>query len=820
MKQHMRNQINSSRSRRSQAEKFAWRTTALATALGIMLNMMHTNANALSLGAMTSLSSLGESLAAGIAISEADAKELESLKLSLATPAEYSAMGMDYNSALSSAQITLMRRPNGTAYLLVRSDKTVNDPFVNVIVQASWSGGRIVRNYTILIDPPTSSATDTKTITTPIAVTIAPVQVVTPTPIPAPASAPVAVIEATPQVASANPSPAATPVPAPVSTQTPLSAPATKAAATKQVGESIRVKQGDTVGAIAVQNLPVNVSLDQMLVAMLRGNPKAFEGNNVNRLKAGAILEMPTAQDASKIEAAEARQNILAQSKDFKNFRRNLADNAANLASKSSDRQSGGKIDAVVEDRKAASTTPDKLTLSKANAKADVKGVKPDESAKIAKERQAAADKARADELNKNITDLNAVAIAASAASAAKPGTAKTPETTLTPTIVATAPVTTPAPAVTPAPAAAPTPAAVDASKTAPAPAAANAAVKPVTPLPAPVPETSLLDELMANPMILPATVGLLALLAGWGLYKSRQRKNRLEDEYLDERDDNEPMIFNLTQMDDVQDNVNINTPVVTNPVVNSVAKTLDMPANVDIKLDSPVAAVTAVAATNLKPAAVPVTEAKPSLVQTQNQAEATAGVKKSQDDVLAEAFPEFTPSEFSVHTIAQFDPVTAKSPTSVDLDLDFDFAVSGFQKLEPEPVKAALFTPPEPVNMPVPDVQKQGNYSPRLLEKSSLVAVAATAAATTTAAVASVKAANAPMEFNLDGLSLDLNANNKVTEFAQVDVGPLETKLALANEFRAIGDISGAKVLVQEVIARATGTLKSKAESLLTELG
>ena len=817
MKQLMRNQINSSRTRQPQAEKFAWRATALAAAMGIMLNMVHTNVNALSLGAMTSLSSLGESLAAGIAISEADAKELESLKLSLATPAEYSAMGMDYNSALASAQITLMRRANGTAYLLIRSDKTVNDPFVNVIVQANWAGGRIVRNYTILIDPPTSAASSASVITTPIAVAIpAPVQAVTPTPSPAPAPAPVAAVEATPQDATATP----IPTPALVAAQAPTPAPATKAAATKQIGEQLLVKQGDTAGIIAAQNLPVNVSLDQMLVAMLRGNPKAFEGNNVNRLKAGAILEMPTAQDASKIEAAEARQNILAQSKDFKTFRRNLADNAASLASKSSDRQSGGKIDAVVEDRKAASTTPDKLTLSKANAKADVKGVKPDESAKIAKERQAAADKARAAELNKNITELNAVATAASAASAAKPGTAKTPETTLAPTMVATAPVTTPAPAVTPAPAAAPTPAPVDASKTAPAPAAATAAVKPVTPLPAPVPEPSFLDDLMANPMILPATGGLLALLAGWGLYKSRQRKNRLDDEDLDERDDNEPTIFNVTQMDDVHDNVNISTPVVTNPVVSPVAKTHDMPANVDIKLDSPVAAVTAVAATNMKPAAVPMTEAKPSSVQSQSQAEAAAGVKKSQDDVLAEAFPEFTPSEFSVHTIVQVDPVTAKSPTSVDLDLDFDFAVSGFQKLEPEPVKAALFTPPEPVTTPpVPDAQKQAD-SPSLLEKSGLVAVVATAAAATTAAVASVKAANAPMEFNLDGLSLDLNANNKVTESAQVDVGPLETKLALANEFRAIGDISGAKVLVQEVIARATGTLKSKAESLLTELG
>ncbi len=806
MKQLMRNQTNSSRSRQPQAEKFAWRTTALAAALGIMLNMVHTNANALSLGAMTSLSSLGESLAAGIAISEADTKELESLKLSLATPAEYSAMGLDYNSALSSAQITLMRRANGTSYLLVRSDKTVNDPFVNVVVQASWSGGRIVRNYTILIDPPTSNATGTNTITSPIAVTTAPVQVVTPTPIPAPASAPVAVVEATPQAASATTSP----TPAPAVTQAPTPLPATKAIATKQTAEQVRVKQGDTAGAIAAQNLPVNVSLDQMLVAMLRGNPKAFEGNNVNRLKAGAVLELPNAEDASKIEEKEARQNILAQSKDFKTFRRSLADNAAILASKSSDRQSGGKIDAVVEDRKAASTTPDKLTLSKANAKGDVKGIQPDESAKIAKERQVAADKERAAELNKNIADLNAVA---TAASAAKASTAKAPEATLTPAVVATAPTSVTAPA-TASPAAAPA-----AAQT---PAATNVTVKPATPLPAPVvPEPSFMDDLLANPMILPATGGLLALLAGWGLYKARQRKNRLEDEDFDERDDNEPTIFNVTKMDDVQANVNINTPVTsTLPVVTSVAKIEDVPSNVDIKLDSSLAAADPVTVSSMRPTASPIPETKPSAIQAQNLIAETAAAKNSQDDVLANAFPEFTPSEFSVHTIVQVDPVTAKSPTTVDLDLDFDFAVSGFQKLEPEPVKAALFTPPEPVNTSVPDVQKQAD-SPSLLENSGLVAVAATAAAATTAAVASVKTANnAPMEFNLDGLSLDLNANNKTVEPVQVDVGPLETKLALANEFRAIGDISGAKVLVQEVITRATGSLKSKAETILSELG
>ncbi|HMS28101.1 MAG TPA: FimV/HubP family polar landmark protein [Burkholderiaceae bacterium] len=825
----MRNQTNPSRTSLPLAEKFAWRTTALAAALGIALNLMHVNANALSLGAMTSLSSLGESLAAGIAISEADAKELESLKLSLATPAEYSAMGMEYNSALASAQITLMRRANGSAYLLIRSDKVVNDPFVNVIVQANWAGGRIVRNYTVLIDPPVSSASSTSVVTTPIAVTAtAPVQVITPAPI---SVAPANAVDAKPQEVSATaaptPAPATTLAPAPVPANVVESAPATKAANndnTKQKGEQLRVKQGDTAGSIASQNLPINVSLDQMLVALLRGNPKAFEGNNVNRLKAGAILELPNAEDASKIEAKEARQNILAQSKDFKTFRRTLAGNATSLASQSPDRQSGGKIDAVVEDRKAATTAPDKLTLSKANMKADVKGVKPDESAKIAKERQAAAEKARAAELNKNIADLNAVATAATAATAAKPATAKAPETTLTPTIVATAPTAPTVPATAAAaPSATSTPVTTDASKSAPP--AANAPVKPVTPLPAPVvPEPSFMDDLMANPMILPATGGLLALLAGWGLYKSRQRKNRFVDEDFDDNVDNDPTIFNITQMDDVHDSVKVNTPVtsappappvspVAIPVVTPIAKIQDLPGDVDIKLDN-----TAIAtAANIKPVAVPIAEVKASADQTQEMSATTTSAKNTKDEVQAEAFPEFTPSEFSVHTIVQVDPATAKSPTSVDLDLDFDFAVSGFQKLEPEPVKAALFTPPEPI--PATDVQKKIDEKTSLPEKSGLVAAAATVAAATTAAVASVKTANAPMDFNLDGLSLDLNANNKVAETAQIDIGPLETKLALAKEFRAIGDISGARVLVQEVVARATGSLKSKAESFLTEL-
>ena len=133
-----------------------------------------------------------------------------------------------------------------------------------------------------------------------------------------------------------------------------------------------------------------------MLAAMLRGNPQAFTGNNINRLKAGAILDLPAEAQAAAISANEARQSLVAQSNDFNNYRRKLAESAPALASKTTDRVASGKIEAKVDDQKSAAVTPDKLTLSKGGLTA---GDKSDAAAtenleKIAKERQAKDDAA------------------------------------------------------------------------------------------------------------------------------------------------------------------------------------------------------------------------------------------------------------------------------------------------------------------------------------------------------------------------------------------------------------------------------------------
>jgi len=85
--------------------------------------------------------------------------------------------------------------------------------------------------------------------------------------------------------------------------------------------KQLTVKAGDTASKIASVNKPSGVSLDQMLVALLRSNPDAFVNDNLNRIRAGAVVTVPNAESASSISAAEASRIVVAQSKDFNECR-------------------------------------------------------------------------------------------------------------------------------------------------------------------------------------------------------------------------------------------------------------------------------------------------------------------------------------------------------------------------------------------------------------------------------------------------------------------------------------------------------------------
>ena len=127
--------------------------------------------------------------------------------------------------------------------------------------------------------------------------------------------------------------PAAPPAAAPAAAAprpTPRVAPApSRAPAATEAGagsdNTVTVRPGDTAGRIANAHRPASVSLDQMLVAMAQANPKAFVDGNVNRLRSGAVLQMPSESAAQATPASEARQIVAAQSRDFNEFRRRLA---------------------------------------------------------------------------------------------------------------------------------------------------------------------------------------------------------------------------------------------------------------------------------------------------------------------------------------------------------------------------------------------------------------------------------------------------------------------------------------------------------------
>ncbi|MDQ0609970.1 pilus assembly protein FimV [Variovorax sp. W1I1] len=537
-----------------------WRLSILGAAAAVTLGMASTDASAFTLGQLKVQSALGEPLRAEIDVTEIAAAEADGLKINIATAEAFKNAGIPYNSALSDVKATLQRRAGGQYVVRLSGSRPLSDPFIDLLLEANGSSGRIVRDYTVLLDPPV-----TRQAAAP-AVPIAP-QISTPVERPAVAAArarrerAAAVASAAPPVAAAAPAPS-----------TPATAPAAAAAtAPRAGGEQVTVQRGDTAGKIAGAHKPADVSLDQMLVALLLANPDAFIGGNVNRIKAGAVLELPGATEASAVPAAEARRTVTAQSRDFGNYRQRLAENAPTSNVAAASRKASGKLQANVEDRNAAASAPDKLTISQGSASTRAA----DE--KVAQARQAQESSNRVAELSKNINELNKLkAGAGSSAPAAAPAPAAPGIPVPTPSPSATTPpsvAANPAPAVvvpTPAPVAAPAPAAAAAAPTpeataAPTPApAADPAVTPpaaaavpaaaasaavATPAPAaapkpvvkaappPPPERSFFEELLDNPLML-GGAALIALLVGFLLYRvlGRRREEMSESVFLESR--------------------------------------------------------------------------------------------------------------------------------------------------------------------------------------------------------------------------------------------------------------------------------------------
>ncbi|MFM2348180.1 MAG: hypothetical protein RL654_2933 [Pseudomonadota bacterium] len=511
--------------------RLALKQIAAAAAMMAIIGTM-TPASALSLGRLSVQSALGETLKADIDVTSLTPDEAANLRVKVAPPDAYRIAGVDYNPVLPSTSVTLQRRADGTPFLRITSDRPVQEPFVDVILELSWSSGRLLREYTLLFDPPSTAKAP--------APTTPPVTAAAPAPArpsriePTPASAP-PVAEAVSRAESrraAAASAAAEAAPKAANRRAAAPAPVTSSDAVQSTGGSqYTVRPGDTLSGVATKLLVSGVSLDQMLVGLYQGNSPAFAGNNMNRLRAGAVLNVPSQDKLVSIDERQARRTIQAQSANFNAYRQRLASAVPEQTRASeSSRKASGEVKAGVEVRTGTENQPkdalklDSKPLGKSQAASAV-----DEKAISARARQEA--ETRRAEVERNRIELEKML----AASGVKQGASSAPGAVLpAPVVSASAPVakaseaiaavTAPPQAasellIAPPPASAP---AVAASVPEAPPVAASRPPLPMDPVTAE--EPSLLDSLSENPLLLPGAGLILAILAGLGYYRLRGR--------------------------------------------------------------------------------------------------------------------------------------------------------------------------------------------------------------------------------------------------------------------------------------------------------
>jgi pilus assembly protein FimV len=259
---------------------------------------------ALGLGDIRLSSALNEPLRAEIELLSASPDELANIKVQLASADTFERYGIDRPVFLTRLQFVINKsgRVDGNT-ISIRSVEPIREPFVTFLVEASWSRGRLLREYTLLLDPPTFApppvAESTQAVTAPARS--------------APADSGVIERPATARTPSQPPQSAPTRT-APDTSSRPSSGamPEPRSFDTTPGGEVV-VQRGDTLWGIAQRVRPDSgLTMNQTMLAIFEANPQAFAGN-INRLSAGASLRIPSADDIYRISRGDAQSEVMRQ---------------------------------------------------------------------------------------------------------------------------------------------------------------------------------------------------------------------------------------------------------------------------------------------------------------------------------------------------------------------------------------------------------------------------------------------------------------------------------------------------------------------------
>ncbi len=250
------------------------RKTALVTA---MLGAFASQAIAMGLGEIQLHSALNQPLLAEIELLSPTAADLNDLRATLASREAYAKAGVERGFFHTKLRFEVIKRPNGTAAIKVTSHDPVREPYLDFLLEATWGSGQALREYTVLVDPPVLM------------------------PAPAPEyEAPVTEYTA----------------PAPTSSAPVYSG---GGAASGLVDGEYHVSRNDTTWGVANTVRPDgSVSMEQVMISLLRANPNAFINQNINNLKAGQILRVPSREEMAAITHAAAVADVRAQTNQWR----------------------------------------------------------------------------------------------------------------------------------------------------------------------------------------------------------------------------------------------------------------------------------------------------------------------------------------------------------------------------------------------------------------------------------------------------------------------------------------------------------------------
>lgn len=246
--------------------------------------------SALGLGDIESNSHLNQPLRAKIDLLSAAPADASKIQVRLAPPDVFNRVGVARPDFLGNLRFTPTVQ-GGKPVILVSSDTPIQEPFVNFLLEVSWPQGQLLKEYTVMLDPP---------------VLMQPGNTV----------AGEAAVRAEPKAAGN--------VRRPVRPAQPAAAPAAPPQPAAR-NRTYRVKSGDTLFGVASRLQRQGINNDQMMMALFRANPEAFIDENINNLRTGALMKTPSSSQVGAVSRAEARREIRQQNAEWREFRKSLA---------------------------------------------------------------------------------------------------------------------------------------------------------------------------------------------------------------------------------------------------------------------------------------------------------------------------------------------------------------------------------------------------------------------------------------------------------------------------------------------------------------